>query len=344
GDCKICTSVTSSSALITAAALRPRNVQPKPPLPSVAAGSTLPASVPHVSRRKASGSPASVTACSKYQFTPYFRSPLSVTSAIWASMCTCIGITSRRSTTSRIDFQAREVVRTSKVLASTTADTPTRSPSTSRGTLPLPFWRGSSCSVPSPSPPPLPVPPMPLSMPPESMSPESSKPPSPLPPALPEPIENGSAPGASDTLPSPPVKPRELLPPPNTSDRRSARSLALMYFSSYENSCIPAPAPSMRSSHCWIWSRYSACGVITSTALAPSSGMKRNMPATGVLLCSPNTFSRSCTTLVALPYCSGNTPTDMLDIQDRKSTRLNSSHVKISYAVFCLKKKNKQYD
>src|SRR5690606_26935977 len=28
-------------------------------------------------------------------------------------------------------------------------------------------------------------------------------------------------------------------------------------------------------------------------------------------------------------------------IQDRKSTRLNSSHVKISYAVFCLKKKKK---
>src|SRR5690606_41863273 len=27
-------------------------------------------------------------------------------------------------------------------------------------------------------------------------------------------------------------------------------------------------------------------------------------------------------------------------ILDRKSTRLNSSHVKISYAVFCLKKKN----
>src|SRR5690554_7276822 len=27
---------------------------------------------------------------------------------------------------------------------------------------------------------------------------------------------------------------------------------------------------------------------------------------------------------------------------DRKSTRLNSSHVRISYAVFCLKKKTKQ--
>src|SRR3989442_6295239 len=30
---------------------------------------------------------------------------------------------------------------------------------------------------------------------------------------------------------------------------------------------------------------------------------------------------------------------DELTGQDRKSTRLNSSHVRISYAVFCLKKK-----
>src|SRR5690349_23208468 len=30
------------------------------------------------------------------------------------------------------------------------------------------------------------------------------------------------------------------------------------------------------------------------------------------------------------------------DQRDRKSTRLNSSHVEISYAVFCLKKKNTQ--
>src|SRR3712207_8046891 len=29
--------------------------------------------------------------------------------------------------------------------------------------------------------------------------------------------------------------------------------------------------------------------------------------------------------------------------QDRKSTRLNSSHANISYAVFCLKKKNQLY-
>src|SRR5690625_848912 len=31
----------------------------------------------------------------------------------------------------------------------------------------------------------------------------------------------------------------------------------------------------------------------------------------------------------------------LFEDQDRKSTRLNSSHVAISYAVFCLKKKNK---
>src|SRR5690606_31238432 len=30
-------------------------------------------------------------------------------------------------------------------------------------------------------------------------------------------------------------------------------------------------------------------------------------------------------------------------VRDRKSTRLNSSHVKISYAVFCLKKKRNQF-
>src|SRR5437667_1428443 len=32
------------------------------------------------------------------------------------------------------------------------------------------------------------------------------------------------------------------------------------------------------------------------------------------------------------------------DDRDRKSTRLNSSHITISYAVFCLKKKKKETD
>src|SRR5437773_9244642 len=35
------------------------------------------------------------------------------------------------------------------------------------------------------------------------------------------------------------------------------------------------------------------------------------------------------------------TPNDSWDFEDRKSTRLNSSHITISYAVFCLNKKTK---
>src|SRR5436853_7623632 len=36
-------------------------------------------------------------------------------------------------------------------------------------------------------------------------------------------------------------------------------------------------------------------------------------------------------------------PTRLVDAKDRKSTRLNSSHLGISYAVFCLKKKKKKH-
>src|SRR3712207_8211626 len=48
--------------------------------------------------------------------------------------------------------------------------------------------------------------------------------------------------------------------------------------------------------------------------------------------------------------CTGNRPPESLGgwldhrchlLRDRKSTRLNSSHANISYAVFCLKKKKK---
>src|SRR5690606_39441837 len=40
-----------------------------------------------------------------------------------------------------------------------------------------------------------------------------------------------------------------------------------------------------------------------------------------------------------LEHAEGPHPVGTVAILDRKSTRLNSSHVKISYAVFCLKKK-----
>src|SRR5690606_40051249 len=39
---------------------------------------------------------------------------------------------------------------------------------------------------------------------------------------------------------------------------------------------------------------------------------------------------------------AGSSLANTLKTEDRKSTRLNSSHVKISYAVFCLKKKKKK--
>src|SRR5690349_24114189 len=45
--------------------------------------------------------------------------------------------------------------------------------------------------------------------------------------------------------------------------------------------------------------------------------------------------------LVALVHAEGGTDRQRGGGQDRKSTRLNSSHVEISYAVFCLKKKKK---
>src|SRR3989442_8005778 len=53
-----------------------------------------------------------------------------------------------------------------------------------------------------------------------------------------------------------------------------------------------------------------------------------------------------CTALWHAVHLTGATPV-LVDIepatyQDRKSTRLNSSHVRISYAVFCLKKKKKK--
>src|SRR5690349_22520633 len=46
--------------------------------------------------------------------------------------------------------------------------------------------------------------------------------------------------------------------------------------------------------------------------------------------------------LVGLVQSGGDASLEVEEARaDRKSTRLNSSHVEISYAVFCLKKKNK---
>src|SRR5437764_7194308 len=77
-------------------------------------------------------------------------------------------------------------------------------------------------------------------------------------------------------------------------------------------------------------------------------------PTTEIYTLSLPTLFRSSAAIVASAFRSGNrrqstamggtterTMDCRLPPQDRKSTRLNSSHRCISYAVFCLKKKNK---
>src|SRR3989475_9654721 len=71
------------------------------------------------------------------------------------------------------------------------------------------------------------------------------------------------------------------------------------------------------------------------SAQAPSGGTSRR-PGAG-----PDPGSRSehrASARVGHSKCSGRGPPAA---PDRKSTRLNSSHSQISYAVFCLKKKKK---
>src|SRR5690625_875763 len=56
------------------------------------------------------------------------------------------------------------------------------------------------------------------------------------------------------------------------------------------------------------------------------------------ILTSKTQNSDSCH--IGMIGVSGQKTSERSGILDRKSTRLNSSHVAISYAVFCLKKKN----
>src|SRR5256885_10919608 len=76
------------------------------------------------------------------------------------------------------------------------------------------------------------------------------------------------------------------------------------------------------------------------TTLFRSDGMEtlrlimRRMPLP-VILFSTHSKEGGYATLKALAYGA----VDFLAKPDRKSTRLNSSHLVISYAVFCLKKK-----
>src|SRR2546430_4435032 len=59
------------------------------------------------------------------------------------------------------------------------------------------------------------------------------------------------------------------------------------------------------------------------------------------LVCGEADIGKSRLVAEAKAYAAAQ---DFLQLQDRKSTRLNSSHSQISYAVFCLKKKNVTID
>src|SRR3989442_11830156 len=65
-----------------------------------------------------------------------------------------------------------------------------------------------------------------------------------------------------------------------------------------------------------------------------SAGLERSDSGTPIL---PTSWKSAPSLIAAI----SSAPSPSLD---RKSTRLNSSHVRISYAVFCLKKKKKQSD
>src|SRR5262245_65037834 len=59
-----------------------------------------------------------------------------------------------------------------------------------------------------------------------------------------------------------------------------------------------------------------------------------SFPGTGLTACQRLSFGSLDDRRRSSSACSGS-------VSDRKSTRLNSSHLGISYAVFCLKKKKK---
>src|SRR5688500_19891994 len=83
-------------------------------------------------------------------------------------------------------------------------------------------------------------------------------------------------------------------------------------------------------------------------SMAPRPPRPTRFPYT-TLFRSPETLPRSPGHWVEwVNYAKGNGPVPGSNFQysgwtteDRKSTRLNSSHLVISYAVFCLKKKKK---
>src|SRR5690554_6977674 len=75
--------------------------------------------------------------------------------------------------------------------------------------------------------------------------------------------------------------------------------------------------------------------IIRATAIPIPRPIRLSVPATFCLL----KFLTNC--FISWYYGKVDKYCPTAESRDRKSTRLNSSHVRISYAVFCLKKKKK---
>src|SRR2546430_5107184 len=68
----------------------------------------------------------------------------------------------------------------------------------------------------------------------------------------------------------------------------------------------------------------------------------RDLTVTGVQTCALPISRNRSVTVIAPSAPAGAVAVTLPNNGDRKSTRLNSSHSQISYAVFCLKKKKKE--
>src|SRR5256885_3818606 len=76
------------------------------------------------------------------------------------------------------------------------------------------------------------------------------------------------------------------------------------------------------------------------TTLFRSHRHARHRTESGMPHCRARRVGRTCRAVALTAYVMAVlAPTDHPRKGDRKSTRLNSSHLVISYAVFCLKKK-----
>src|SRR2546427_3243848 len=84
------------------------------------------------------------------------------------------------------------------------------------------------------------------------------------------------------------------------------------------------------------WTRPGTAECCSTPGAAPPS-LTNQRPATERAVCMPETHMQ----LARITRPSTPITDQAFVYRDRKSTRLNSSHSQISYAVFCLKKKKK---